>query len=189
MARNWWRIWQKQPRLDKSARRPRARFQVEPLEGRYLFNLFSTPQNFTAGTRPVFVVVGDLNGDGKLDRAVANEGSSNESVLLGNGNSTFRAATPLVRPWPPLAATLGRASCSTVWTARTVGPRDLVVQGVKMRKREKLFLVSPPSLGYIRFSCGQKASQRTRLGTVNEPSHNTSPEDPSGSLPRSVELP
>ena len=34
----------------------------------------------------------DFNGDGKLDLAVANSGSTNVSVLLGKGDGTFRAA-------------------------------------------------------------------------------------------------
>jgi hypothetical protein len=47
---------------------------------------------FGAGTGPDSVAVGDFNGDNKLDLAVANEGSNNVSVLLGNGDGTFQAA-------------------------------------------------------------------------------------------------
>jgi len=52
----------------------------------------SAPSAFGAGTDPDSVAVGDFNGDGKLDLAVANEGSGNVSVLLGNGHGTFQAA-------------------------------------------------------------------------------------------------
>jgi hypothetical protein len=38
------------------------------------------------------VVVGDFNGDGKTDIAVANYGTSNVGVLYGNGNGTFQTA-------------------------------------------------------------------------------------------------
>ena len=42
---------------------------------------------------PTAVAVGDFNGDGKPDLAVANSTSANTvSVLLGNGNGTFQAA-------------------------------------------------------------------------------------------------
>jgi hypothetical protein len=36
------------------------------------------------------VAAGDLNGDGRLDLAVANQGDNTVSVLLGNGNGTFQ---------------------------------------------------------------------------------------------------
>jgi len=41
---------------------------------------------------PVAVVVADFDGDGKPDLAVANRAISRVSVLLGNGDGTFRAA-------------------------------------------------------------------------------------------------
>lgn len=39
--------------------------------------------------RPIAIVAGDFDGDGKLDLAVANATSNNVTVLLGNGNGTF----------------------------------------------------------------------------------------------------
>jgi len=53
---------------------------------------FSAPVNYPVGTAPVAVVVGDFNGDGKLDLAVANSSSNDVSILLGNGDGTFQAA-------------------------------------------------------------------------------------------------
>jgi len=50
------------------------------------------PPAFGAGTDPDSVAVGDFNGDGKLDLAVANEGSNNVRIFLGNGDGTFQAA-------------------------------------------------------------------------------------------------
>jgi hypothetical protein len=38
------------------------------------------------------VTAGDFNGDGKPDLAVANYGSTNVSVMLGNGDGTFQPA-------------------------------------------------------------------------------------------------
>ena len=43
---------------------------------------FATKQDFDTGNGPVSVTTGDLNGDGKLDLAVANVGSNTVSVLL-----------------------------------------------------------------------------------------------------------
>ena len=55
-------------------------------------NSFLAAVNYAAGTGPISVTVGDFNGDGKADLAVANGDSNNVSVLLGNGNGTFQAA-------------------------------------------------------------------------------------------------
>jgi VCBS repeat-containing protein len=57
---------------------------------------FTGPTNFTAGDGPVSVAVGDFNGDGKPDLAVANELSlfpSNVSVLLGSATGSFGGPT------------------------------------------------------------------------------------------------
>src|SRR5437870_1523303 len=52
---------------------------------------FNARLDFAVQTNPISVAVGDLNGDGKLDLAVANYDSTTVSVLLGNGDGTFRA--------------------------------------------------------------------------------------------------
>ncbi|MBI1354036.1 MAG: hypothetical protein GC160_06800 [Acidobacteria bacterium] len=66
---------------------------------------FSPAQSFAAGVAPSAVTVGDFNGDGKLDAAVASVGSlgapnlpadaGRVAVLLGNGRGGFGAATLL----------------------------------------------------------------------------------------------
>jgi len=53
---------------------------------------FAAPRSYPVGLNPTAIVMGDFNGDGKIDIAVANSGSSNVSVLLGNGDGTFQAA-------------------------------------------------------------------------------------------------
>ena len=42
---------------------------------------------------PLSLAVGDFNGDGKLDLATANQRANDVSVLLGNGDGTFQAAS------------------------------------------------------------------------------------------------
>jgi len=54
--------------------------------------LFKARIDYGAGTYPSSVAIGDLDGDGTPDLAVANGGSDNVSVLLGNGDGTFQAA-------------------------------------------------------------------------------------------------
>src|SRR2546429_398815 len=51
---------------------------------------FAAARTFAAGQGPESVAVGDFNGDGNPDLALANEGSANVSVLLGNGDGTFQ---------------------------------------------------------------------------------------------------
>ncbi len=52
---------------------------------------FAAAANFGAGDFPISVAVGDFNGDGKQDLAVANEFSDNVSILLGDGAGNFSA--------------------------------------------------------------------------------------------------
>jgi len=54
---------------------------------------FTGISNFSAGTSPSSVAVGDFDGDDNPDIAVANQSSSNVSVRLGNGAGGFGAAT------------------------------------------------------------------------------------------------
>ncbi|NCR78384.1 MAG: hypothetical protein GPI92_24060, partial [Microcystis aeruginosa K13-06] len=54
---------------------------------------FNPATNFSVGNRPTSVTVGDFNGDGKSDLAVANYFGSNVSVLLGTGTGSFGPAT------------------------------------------------------------------------------------------------
>jgi FG-GAP repeat len=57
---------------------------------------FIARRDFAAGINPQSVVVGDFNGDGVPDLAVANFGSSSVSVLLGRGDGTGGAG---LRRW------------------------------------------------------------------------------------------
>jgi len=54
---------------------------------------FQAPVYFQTGVRPRFVALGDLNGDGVPDLAVANQDSDNIAVLLGNGDGSFQTPT------------------------------------------------------------------------------------------------
>jgi hypothetical protein len=78
------------------------------------FNLPSSPPvsfdpatYFGVGTGPVSVAVGDFNGDGFLDLVVANAGSNNVSILLGDGTSGFGLATDFPVGTQPSSVVVG----------------------------------------------------------------------------------
>jgi hypothetical protein len=50
-------------------------------------------QSYPVGDRPSALVVGDFNGDGVPDLAVANAGDNDVSILLGAGDGTFHEVT------------------------------------------------------------------------------------------------
>jgi uncharacterized protein (TIGR03437 family) len=52
----------------------------------------TVPLTFPVGTTPVAIVAADFNNDSKIDLAVANSGSNNVTVLLGDGTGNFSAS-------------------------------------------------------------------------------------------------
>jgi hypothetical protein len=69
----------------------RLRPGLERLEDRTLWSLVLAGSD-PVGQSPVALVVGDFNGDGKADIVTANRDSNSVSILLGNGDGTFRSA-------------------------------------------------------------------------------------------------
>jgi hypothetical protein len=71
---------------------------LQGLEDRHLLSLsFAPAVTLPVGLRPESVVTADLNGDGKQDIVVLNQGQfpdlhSSVSVLLGNGDGTFQTS-------------------------------------------------------------------------------------------------
>jgi hypothetical protein len=65
------------------------------------------PSNLTGGNFADFPSIGDFNGDGRTDIAVANINSSNIGILLGNGDGTFQTAVLYATDASPSGATPG----------------------------------------------------------------------------------
>jgi FG-GAP-like repeat/FG-GAP repeat/Secretion system C-terminal sorting domain len=73
---------------------------------------FNTKTDFTTGASPLAISIGDLNGDGKLDLAVANRSSDNLSVFLntttpGATTPTFSAKTDFTTGTAPRSISIG----------------------------------------------------------------------------------
>jgi uncharacterized repeat protein (TIGR01451 family) len=67
----------------------------------------SSAGTFTAQSVPLSVAMGDFNRDGRMDIAVANFGSGNVSVLLGNAAGTFDPQTTFTAGSGPSAVVAG----------------------------------------------------------------------------------
>ena len=68
---------------------------------------YSGPTNFATGTGPTGLTAGLFNGDSNTDLAVANDGSNNVSILLGNGTGGFGGATSFAAGTNPVSVTTG----------------------------------------------------------------------------------
>jgi len=71
---------------------------------------FKAKTDYTVGAGSNFiysVVLGDLNGDGKLDIVATDASADKTSVLLGNGNGTFQARTSYTTGDNPRSVALG----------------------------------------------------------------------------------
>jgi uncharacterized protein (TIGR03437 family) len=68
---------------------------------------FGAKTDFGTGFSPISVAVGDFNGDGELDLAVANFDSNTVSILLGTGTGSFEARTDFGTGSGPASVAVG----------------------------------------------------------------------------------
>jgi hypothetical protein len=64
--------------------------QIDTTSLNLAVSVFANQAIYATGSSPSSVAVGDFNGDGKQDIAIANSGSNTVSVFLGNGDGTFQ---------------------------------------------------------------------------------------------------
>ncbi|MFA6609091.1 MAG: FG-GAP-like repeat-containing protein [Candidatus Paceibacterota bacterium] len=68
---------------------------------------FAAKVDYTTSGYPKSVAIGDFNGDGKADLAVANASSNSVSVLLNNGDGTFAAKVDYTTGTSPRSVAIG----------------------------------------------------------------------------------
>jgi hypothetical protein len=128
----FWR-WSAVPRSRRTLARSHSQEQLtlETLEERALLS-FAPPINTPVGTHPVAVAVSDFNGDGNLDAAVIDQGTSMTAgdlrVLLGNGDGTFQSAGGYRIGVHPVAVAVGDFNgdgIPDIVVANTVSPAGM----------------------------------------------------------------
>ena len=156
-------------------------FRNTATSGSILANSFATKVDYFASAGPRFVCVGDLDGDGKPDLAVANETDNSVSVLQ---NSFISVPTNITGPsiictnnTASLSATCVAGSTPTWWEAiYFINPGDPLPA--------PLFVGSPfitPPLTFTRtyrVSCEQGANVSSRVPITVNVSSNPSPTAP-----------
>jgi hypothetical protein len=89
----------------------------------------ATASPFTIGSAPVFLAVGDFNGDGIQDLAVTSQFQDSVTVLLGNGSGGFTAAmgSPFAVGAQPLGLAVGNFNGDNFQDLVAVGSDNLAV--------------------------------------------------------------
>ena len=64
---------------------------LSSMGGKIGTGVFETAVSYTIGSGSDAAALGDLNGDGNLDMVTSQNGAASTSVLLGNGDGTFKA--------------------------------------------------------------------------------------------------
>ena len=86
---------------------------------------FASPKSYPVGISPAAIAIADFNGDGKLDIAVANSGSASVSILLGNGDGTFKGAVNAPAGPSPQSLAIGDFNGDHKLDLIVVNPGDL----------------------------------------------------------------
>jgi hypothetical protein len=113
---------------------------------------FAAKQDFSTGSQPQSVAVGDLNGDGKLDLAVANDGANTVSVLLnttapGAATFTFAANQDFAAGAAPTSVAVGDLNGD--------GKLDLVIANFSANSVSVLFNTTTPGAATPTFAAHQ----------------------------------
>ena len=125
---------------------------------------FQNPLNAALGVGTFDMTVGDFNGDGKLDVAVAGYISSQQNViqiLLGNGNGTFTKGQTIVLPFNTAATSIATADLNGD------GKLDLALASQKLIIYKGAGNGSFTQAASIKVGTGTGALAQVRVGDFN----------------------
>lgn len=119
---------------------------------------FAPPVTYSVGANPVFVLQRDLNGDGKKDILVVNQGSNDVSILLGKGDGTFLPQKTFAAGTAPMGAVMGdfnRDGKIDIAVASTAGVSVLLGNGNGTFQTQKTYSATGPMTSLVAASWRQ----------------------------------
>jgi len=118
---------------------------------------FAPPVTYSVGANPVFVLQRDVNGDGKKDIVVVNQGSNDVSILLGKGDGTFQPQKTYAAGTAPVGAAVGdfnRDGKIDIAVASTAGVSVLLGNGNGTFQTQKTYSATGPMTSLAVASAG-----------------------------------
>jgi large repetitive protein len=119
---------------------------------------FASPVTYSVGANPVFVLQRDLNGDGKKDIIVVNQGSNDVSVLLGKGDGTFLPQKTFAAGKAPVSVVTGdfnRDGKIDIAVASSAGVSVLLGNGNGTFQAQKTYSATGPMTSLVAASMRQ----------------------------------
>jgi len=153
---------------------------------------FTSPQSFVTGNSPFSVATGDINGDGRPDVVVTNNGSGTVSVLL-NTTAPGAAAPSFATQYMFIFPAGTRPVSLAIGDVNGDGRPDLVTASFSAVDQETVWILlnsAPPSLAAVSFSPPQPiaigngyAPRSVTLDDINGDGRPTSPSPTTSTTP------